>query len=51
MSLVHIGLVLLDGLQVLMDGTGEQASAEGMELLRKEVEKIKGALKTSEEGL
>lgn len=34
-----------------MDGTGEKASEEGMELLRRELEKMKETLKTSEEGL
>lgn len=38
-------------LQTLMDGTGDKASAEGMELLRKEVKKMKQEVKTSEEGL
>lgn len=33
-----------------MEGAGDQATAEGMELLRKEVEKLKGELKTSEDG-
>lgn len=34
-----------------MEGKGDKATAEGMELLRKEVEKMKEELKTSEEGL
>ncbi|KAL7400116.1 hypothetical protein ABVT39_006776 [Epinephelus coioides] len=33
--------------QTLMEGKGDKATAEGMELLRKEVEKLKGELKTS----
>lgn len=33
-----------------MEGKGDKATAEGMELLRKEVEKMKGELKTSEDG-
>lgn len=37
--------------QTLMDGTGDKASAEGMQLLRREVEKTKQELKTSEEAL
>lgn len=37
--------------QTLMEGKGDKATAEGMELLRKEVEKMKEELKTSEEGL
>ena len=36
--------------QTLMEGKGDKATAEGMELLRKEVEKMKEALKTSEDG-
>lgn len=50
-SVLNNGFVLLDMLKVLMDGTGEQASAEGMVLLRKEVDKMKEALKAAEEGL
>lgn len=37
--------------QTLMDGAGDKAAAEGMELLRREVEKMKEHLKTSEEAL
>ncbi|XP_051933773.1 B-cell receptor-associated protein 29 [Hippocampus zosterae] len=37
--------------KTLMEGTGDKATAEGMELLRKEVEKLKDELKTSEEAL
>lgn len=37
--------------QTLMEGKGEQATAEGMELLRKEVQKLKGELKTSADSL
>lgn len=33
-----------------MEGKGDKATAEGMELLRKEVEKMKEEVKTSEEG-
>lgn len=33
-----------------MEGTGDKATAEGMELLRKEVEKLKEELKTAGEG-
>lgn len=34
-----------------MEGKGDKATAEGMELLRKEVDKMKEELKTSEDGL
>lgn len=51
LSIIHFGLMLLDVLQLLMDGTGEKASEEGMELLRRELKKIKEELNTSEEGL
>ncbi|XP_060901745.1 tRNA-dihydrouridine(20a/20b) synthase [NAD(P)+]-like [Labrus mixtus] len=37
--------------QALMGGKGDKATAEGMELLRKEVEKLKVELKTSTEAL
>ncbi|XP_061638414.1 tRNA-dihydrouridine(20a/20b) synthase [NAD(P)+]-like [Phyllopteryx taeniolatus] len=37
--------------EALMEGTGDKATAEGMELLRKEVEKLKDELKTSEDAL
>ncbi|CAN9511591.1 unnamed protein product [Ophioblennius macclurei] len=37
--------------KTLMEGKGDKASAEGMELLRKEVEKLKGDLKASTESL
>ncbi|XP_054650144.1 B-cell receptor-associated protein 29-like isoform X2 [Dunckerocampus dactyliophorus] len=37
--------------KTLMEGTGDKATAEGMELLRKEVEKLKEELKTSEDAL
>ncbi|XP_077468539.1 B-cell receptor-associated protein 29 [Stigmatopora argus] len=37
--------------KTLMEGTGDNATAEGMELLRKEVEKLQEQLKTSEEAL
>lgn len=33
-----------------MEGKGGKATAEGMELLRKEVEKLKEELKTSQDG-
>lgn len=33
-----------------MEGVGDKATAEGMELLRKEVGKLKDELKTSGEG-
>lgn len=37
--------------QTLMEGKGDKATAEGMELLRKEVEKLKEELKTSGDAL
>ncbi|XP_042074070.1 probable tRNA-dihydrouridine synthase 1 isoform X2 [Haplochromis burtoni] len=37
--------------QTLMEGRGDRATAEGMDLLRKEVEKLKEELKTSGDGL
>ncbi|XP_061775204.1 B-cell receptor-associated protein 29 isoform X2 [Nerophis ophidion] len=37
--------------KTLMDGTGDQATAEGMQLLRKEVEKLQEELKKSEDAL
>lgn len=37
--------------QALMEGKGDKATAEGMELLRKEVEKLKEELKTSGDAL
>ncbi|XP_061781388.1 tRNA-dihydrouridine(20a/20b) synthase [NAD(P)+]-like [Nerophis lumbriciformis] len=37
--------------KTLMDGTGDRATAEGMELLRKEVEKLQEDLKKSEDAL
>lgn len=37
--------------QTLMEGKGEKATAEGMELLRKEVEKLKEEVKTSGDAL
>uniref|UniRef100_A0A4W6D2Q8 Endoplasmic reticulum transmembrane protein n=1 Tax=Lates calcarifer TaxID=8187 RepID=A0A4W6D2Q8_LATCA len=37
--------------QTLMEGKGDKATAEGMELLRKEVEKLKQELKTAEVAL
>ncbi|XP_038549804.1 B-cell receptor-associated protein 29-like isoform X2 [Micropterus salmoides] len=37
--------------QTLMEGKGEKATAEGMELLRKEVRKLKEELKTSADAL
>lgn len=37
--------------QTLMEGKGDQATAEGMELLRQEVKKLKGELQASEETL
>uniref|UniRef100_UPI0037E9BA18 B-cell receptor-associated protein 29-like isoform X2 n=1 Tax=Semicossyphus pulcher TaxID=241346 RepID=UPI0037E9BA18 len=37
--------------QALMEGKGDKASAEGMELLRKEVEKLKGEVKSSGDAL
>ncbi|KAI4815322.1 hypothetical protein KUCAC02_005471 [Chaenocephalus aceratus] len=37
--------------KTLMEGKGDKATAEGMELLRKEVEKMKGELKTSEDAV
>lgn len=37
--------------QTLMEGRGDKATAEGMDLLRKEVEKLKEEVKTSGEGL
>ncbi|KAK2847154.1 hypothetical protein Q5P01_010153 [Channa striata] len=37
--------------QTLMEGKGEKATAEGMELLRKEVEKLKEQLKTAGDAL
>lgn len=43
--------MLFDGLQTLMDGKGDKATAEGMELLRKDMEKLKEELKTSKDGL
>lgn len=33
-----------------MEGRGDKATAEGMDLLRKEVEKLKEEVKTSGEG-
>lgn len=36
--------------QTLMDGKGDKATAEGNELLRSEMEKLRGELKGSEEG-
>jgi hypothetical protein len=36
--------------QTLMYGKGDKATAEGNELLRSEVEKLRGELKGSEEG-
>lgn len=39
-----------DLFQTLMEGKGEKATAEGMELLRKEVRKLKEELKTSADG-
>ena len=36
--------------QTLMDGKGDKVTAEGMELLRKEVKNLKGELMTAEEG-
>lgn len=36
--------------QTLMEGRGDQATAEGMELLRGEVEKLKENLTVSEDG-
>ncbi|KAM3615451.1 uncharacterized protein V6R79_002504 [Siganus canaliculatus] len=37
--------------QTLMEGKGDQATAQGMELLKKEVQKLKEELKTSEDAL
>ncbi|XP_077397982.1 B-cell receptor-associated protein 29 [Festucalex cinctus] len=37
--------------QTLMEGSGDKATAEGMELLRKEMEKLKEELKASEDAL
>ncbi|KAK5904621.1 hypothetical protein CesoFtcFv8_006163 [Champsocephalus esox] len=37
--------------KTLMEGKGDKATAEGMELLRKEVEKMKEELKTSEDAV
>lgn len=37
--------------QTLMQGEGEKATAQGMDLLRKEVEKLKEEVKTSEKAL
>ncbi|XP_039864596.1 probable tRNA-dihydrouridine synthase 1 isoform X2 [Simochromis diagramma] len=37
--------------KTLMEGRGDRATAEGMDLLRKEVEKLKEELKTSGDGL
>uniref|UniRef100_A0A668UKE6 Endoplasmic reticulum transmembrane protein n=2 Tax=Oreochromis aureus TaxID=47969 RepID=A0A668UKE6_OREAU len=37
--------------QTLMEGRGDRATAEGMDLLRKEVEKLKEEVKTAGEGL
>ncbi|XP_077578356.1 B-cell receptor-associated protein 29 [Stigmatopora nigra] len=37
--------------KTLMEGTGDKATAEGMELLRKEVEKLQEQLHTSQEAL
>lgn len=45
------GLLSFRAHQTLMDGTGDKATAEGMELLRREVEKMKQELETAEEGL
>lgn len=39
-----------DAFQTLMEGKGDKATAEGMELLRKEVEKLKEQLKISGDG-
>lgn len=36
--------------QTLMEGKGDKATAEGMELLRKEVEKLKEELETTGDG-
>lgn len=37
-------------LQILMEGKGDKATAEGMELLRNEVGTLKEKLKLSEDG-
>ena len=39
-----------DVFQTLMKGKGDKAIAEGMQLLRKEVEKLEEELKTSRDG-
>lgn len=36
--------------QTLMEGKGDKATAQGTELLRKEVEKLKQELKTTGDG-
>ncbi len=47
---MRLRFILFDVFQTLMEGNGDKAAAEGMELLRKSGEKLKEELKTSEDG-
>lgn len=42
--------MVFDAFQTLMEGKGDKATAEGMELLRGEVDKLKEELKISGSG-
>lgn len=43
-------IISFDAFQTLMEGKGGKATAEGMELLREDVEKLKEQLKISGDG-
>lgn len=48
---MFVVLMSFDPFQTLMDGKGDKATAEGMELLRKEVGKLKEELTINKDGL
>lgn len=49
-DVIYLRLMSFDVFQTLMDGKGDKATAQGMELLRTEVGKLKEELKTSGDG-